>query len=417
MPLLSKEHGVFDLSCNPPAPITVKPRVLIADDSRIVRATLIKHIEGLFEFREAVDGEQAWETLLLDPGIRVVITDLTMPKLDGYGLLERIRGSKVGRIRDIPVIVISGSDERQEHDRAKNAGATDLITKGIDTAQLLSRLDILSELANGRRGPSAAPEAEIADDGQVHGNEGNVNGATLSPLAALRAGAEALLARSLKNRKEFAVLHVFFGPEISGKASDHISTALREKIGALVLRGIRQTDLAAKFSDDTFVVVAESINADSAHQFAQRICDVIDGSGLKDKSGNRLVAVCGLASLSERGAGTQDVTFAAMSDLAEGRCLLGKQHRASGVIDASHESLLLSGENRDALVGNRARRQSLGVLSHAGFASPGITEGDAPDLSRILQWIKEGREDRLAPHLEHLKNELQPLITLLAKKL
>src|SRR3954470_9194382 len=96
----------------------VKPKVLIADDSRIVRAMLIKHIEGMFEFREALDGEQAWETLLIDPSIRVVITDLTMPKLDGYGLLTRIRNSEISRIRNLPVVVVSGSDESEERDRA-----------------------------------------------------------------------------------------------------------------------------------------------------------------------------------------------------------------------------------------------------------------------------------------------------------
>ncbi len=125
-----------------------KPRVLIADDSRIVRATLIKHIQGMFEFREALDGEEAWETLLIDPSIRVVITDLTMPKLDGYGLLKRIRSSEITRIRTIPVVVVSGSDEAAERNRAKSAGATDLITKGIGTAQFLSRLEILSKLAH-----------------------------------------------------------------------------------------------------------------------------------------------------------------------------------------------------------------------------------------------------------------------------
>ena len=101
--------------------IPPKPRVLIADDSKIVRATLIKRIEGLFEFREALDGEEAWETLLIDPNIRVVITDLTMPKLDGYGLLARIRGSKITRIRTIPVVVVSGSDAQEERDRARAA--------------------------------------------------------------------------------------------------------------------------------------------------------------------------------------------------------------------------------------------------------------------------------------------------------
>src|ERR1035437_8283020 len=102
----------------------------------------------MFEFREALDGEQAWETLLIDPNIRVVITDLTMPKLDGYGLLKRIRESKISRIRNLPVVIVSGSDEQEERERAKAAGASDLITKGIGTAQLVSRLDILSKLVN-----------------------------------------------------------------------------------------------------------------------------------------------------------------------------------------------------------------------------------------------------------------------------
>ncbi|MBV8664959.1 MAG: response regulator [Burkholderiaceae bacterium] len=125
-----------------------KPRILIADDSRLVRAVLIKRIEGLFEFREAVDGEQAWEILLGDAEIRVVISDLTMPRLDGYGLLQRIRTSDLARIRELPVVVVSGSDEVAERERAKAAGADDLITKGIGAAQLLSRLDVLARLSS-----------------------------------------------------------------------------------------------------------------------------------------------------------------------------------------------------------------------------------------------------------------------------
>lgn len=45
--------------------IPAKPRVLMSDDSWIVRATLIKHIEGMFNFREALGSEDAWEVLLV----------------------------------------------------------------------------------------------------------------------------------------------------------------------------------------------------------------------------------------------------------------------------------------------------------------------------------------------------------------
>ena len=72
-------------------------KVLIVDDSRMVRASIIKRIRDRFEFREESDGEAGWQTLLVDDSIQVVLSDLTMPRLDGYGLLERIRASSTFR--------------------------------------------------------------------------------------------------------------------------------------------------------------------------------------------------------------------------------------------------------------------------------------------------------------------------------
>lgn len=117
-----------------------RPRVLIVDDSRSVRATLVKHLESLYDAREAGDGLEAWETLLIDPGMSLVITDLSMPRLDGYGLLERMRGSRIARIRMLPVLVVSGAQEESEHARVRNAGATALIGKGATATELLAQL-------------------------------------------------------------------------------------------------------------------------------------------------------------------------------------------------------------------------------------------------------------------------------------
>ena len=61
------------------------PRILVVDDSRMVRATIVKHIRGRFEVREEADGEAGWQTLLVDPDIELVLTDIGMPRLDGYG--------------------------------------------------------------------------------------------------------------------------------------------------------------------------------------------------------------------------------------------------------------------------------------------------------------------------------------------
>src|SRR5450755_1827715 len=125
----------------------ILPRVLIVDDSRMVRAVIIKHIRGTFDVREESDGEAGWQALLLDPSIQVVITDHSMPKLDGFQLIERIRASKITRIREIPIIMISGDEDEAAMQRAKELGASDFITKGIGTAELVSRLDVLVKLS------------------------------------------------------------------------------------------------------------------------------------------------------------------------------------------------------------------------------------------------------------------------------
>ena len=57
------------------------PRVLIVDDSRMVRTSLARHLKGIYEVREEGDGEAAWQTLVLDHTIAAVISDLQMPVL------------------------------------------------------------------------------------------------------------------------------------------------------------------------------------------------------------------------------------------------------------------------------------------------------------------------------------------------
>ena len=76
-----------------------KPRVLIVDDSKAVRSAVAKVIRSSFDTSEAADGEAGWAAIERDPSIVVVISDLGMPGLDGFGLLQRIRSSTSPRIR------------------------------------------------------------------------------------------------------------------------------------------------------------------------------------------------------------------------------------------------------------------------------------------------------------------------------
>jgi PleD family two-component response regulator len=245
----------------------------------------------MFEFREAQDGEQAWETLLLDQNIRVVITDLTMPKLDGYGLLQRIRTSKVSRIRNVPVIVVSGSGDDEERERAKAAGANDLITKGIATAQLLSRLDVLSRLV------ATQYDLERNLVALVHRGGGDeVDGLPASKI--MQAEAAALLAASIECGKNFVVLDVCIALSDAVVPAPYSPSAeIIDAVGRILQHSIRQTDHLAQTAPTHFTIATGNIDRHSAHAFAQRICNAIEAAGRSNESATPLLASCGVVCL------------------------------------------------------------------------------------------------------------------------
>jgi CheY-like chemotaxis protein len=91
----------------PPTPAPV--RVLVADDSAVARAKLRKLFEGAgYEVALAADGEEALE-LIASQSFSVLITDLEMPKLDGFQVIASVKGSL--ETEDMPIIAITGHEE------------------------------------------------------------------------------------------------------------------------------------------------------------------------------------------------------------------------------------------------------------------------------------------------------------------
>jgi two-component system cell cycle response regulator len=305
-----------------------KPTVLIADDSRIVRATLTKHIEGIFDFREAHDGEEAWEILLRDPNIQLLITDLTMPRLDGYGLLHRMRSSRVQRLNEMPVVVVSGSDDPEERERARAAGATDLVTKGMATPRLLSRLDILAQLIRSQNTYERLME-EKADDSPEQATQ-----ALTSPYA-FRAEAEAMLRHAQRYQQNFAVLSICLEGGAAG-----LDNEILEGIGRLLKHTIRQTDSLACTGEAEFTIVSDSLDADAAHGFAKRLCSAVTSIKLQNGKLLPVIASCGIASLQEFRAASPEqlVSLHDLWDITRRRAKAGIRQRVSGAVGPAEES-------------------------------------------------------------------------------
>lgn len=114
----------------------MRSSVLIVDDSRFVRASMMRSLSGRFRVQQADSGERAWELLLLDDSIRAVLSDLSMPGVDGFELLRRVRGSLLPRIRDLPFAVMSGADDVLARARALDLGADRFAVKGAAVDEL-----------------------------------------------------------------------------------------------------------------------------------------------------------------------------------------------------------------------------------------------------------------------------------------
>ena len=110
--------------------------VLAIDDSRTIRSLLRHAMEAAgFACTTAEDGEAGVECFgSLDPD--VVITDLNMPRLDGFGVIERIR--KGAHRRQVPIVVLTTESAAELKSRAKAAGASGWIVKPFEDAALVT---------------------------------------------------------------------------------------------------------------------------------------------------------------------------------------------------------------------------------------------------------------------------------------
>ncbi|MDH4187683.1 MAG: response regulator, partial [Nitrospira sp.] len=104
----------------------------MVDDAQVMRRAVEKMLQGDYEVILANDGEAGWEVLAQDAGIDMLITDVQMPKLDGYGLICRVRADSSTHLKELPIITITGAEDDETRIRAYACGSTDFIIKPFD---------------------------------------------------------------------------------------------------------------------------------------------------------------------------------------------------------------------------------------------------------------------------------------------
>jgi diguanylate cyclase (GGDEF)-like protein len=281
-------------------------RVLIVDDSKFVRTTFNRILAPSFAVREEVDGEAAWQALQSDASIVMVFTDLDMPKLDGYGLVRRIRAAKDERVRKLPVIVISGSQDQAAKSRASQAGASDFITKSAEAHEVLSRIDKLLQLIKPDQGraPGAQAAQQIAAQAaqQIAAQAAQKTGTQpiVPQPAATRTGTHDVLtgaftSQSLvaEGRKHYSYAQRHGGPlsvmafrveshaQAARDAGKEVADQLLARIAMLIKGMLRTEDSFGRIAEATFMVISAGSSASQMLAFARRLHAQLEAAQVK----------------------------------------------------------------------------------------------------------------------------------------
>mgnify|MGYP003557852292 CR=1 FL=1 len=222
-------------------------RVLVVDDAQVMRRAVEKMLQPDYDVVLANDGEAGWEQLVRDDRIAMLITDIQMPILDGYGLICRVRASDNAHLRELPIITVTGAEDDETRIRAYACGATDFIIKPFDKKLLSSRVDAYLRLK----------QASL-----LHGTSATRNAGALDPLthlgglgAFLEAGKD-LFQKSRERGQDLSVaaLDIDDFPALQrqhGAAAD----PLLVHVAGILTATARREDVVARVGEAEFAVL------------------------------------------------------------------------------------------------------------------------------------------------------------------
>src|SRR5690606_5780540 len=241
-----------------------KPRILVADDSKVVRMAATKILSDKFELVLAADGLEAWKALNEDSTIQVVLTDLGMPNVDGYQLIEKMRQSGKETIRNIPVVVItSAAEEETVKKKVFEIGATDFVSKPFNSIEITARLKAHASYRQDK--------ADLQEQVNIDLLTGTLN----------RKGLDEKLDKDISfiNRHGQNIALVMFEIDnfesISEKAGQRGSEKIVQNISKILGSAIRREDSFGRYDLATFLTILPMAKTDGVVMLSKRLCEHI----------------------------------------------------------------------------------------------------------------------------------------------
>jgi len=354
-----------------------KPKLLIVDDSATIRATLSRAVGDEFDSHEATNGEEALQLLESDQEIDLVVTDLAMPKLDGYGLIKRMRDHISSRLINMPVIVVTGANDTEAREKAFIAGANDFIAKTSDHVEFLARVRAHVKLAQTIQ--------ELEQSRRYLKEQADTDPLTkLANRRSFFASASTSLAQMQRQNEHFSIiiLDIDHFKRINDTYGHQAGDVVLQQLAMVLSLAIREGDSLARIGGEEFVVASPYTNRLAAIVLSERLRKAVEDSEFVFE-GNRIPVTISLG-IASKTSGDDDVDK--LLAIADSRLYLAKQ----------------KGRNRICASDKPGKADRL--------ADSDLV---CPKLDEAITMIKHGNTFRLQPHLHELGEQLLPILELI----
>jgi len=238
------------------APQVEKAQLLVADDDEDAREALAMMLADDYDVLLAADGQEALESAhSARPDL--VLMDLYMPRMDGLAALAALRDDP--STEDVPVILISARGDDLTRSRSLDLGAVDFLQKPFSARELKARIERTLRLT--RR------ETQL----QALARTDPLTG--LANIRAFRARLAEEVKRARRYRTSLACVMVDLDnlKPINDQLGHVAGDAAIEAVAEVIRRELRETDFAARYGGDEFVILLPHTSAGEASILAERV--------------------------------------------------------------------------------------------------------------------------------------------------
>ena len=300
-----------------------------------------------------------------------MICSLSLPVLDGNGLLDRVRASKLTRLSQMPMLMIAG-DNDEAIERAKAHGASDFISRGTGGAELLARIDTQLKLVQ------AQHQLKESLEQNVQNPETGLFTRKYVELQAVQA-----MSHAMRHNSEVSAMVMGFD-NIGALREEHgvdVAKQLQQRFISMLSSKIRKEDSLGHYAGSQLVVISPGTPAAACESFGNRLREAIRTANIAVHGQRLNLSVSVGVSNSPADA---VVSAGALIELAGSRLKMAQQAGGNQVISCT---------------------------PRANAVSP-----VAPALDQALALINEGQVAKVMPHLAALGLQVMPLLRLLERR-